>query len=105
MMKQQSTLIHKSPRKVPLAMQANFKDELDNMEKQGIILKFDGRQLNSPERLKSFVIVKKPSGPLCICLDPTDLKRYLVHPEYKTIDEIIDQLRNVLFHWMNHHDC
>ena len=43
------------------------------MESQGIISKFDGCDV-SPEWLNSFVIVKKASGALCICLDLTDFR-------------------------------
>ena len=49
------------------------------MEAQGIISKYDGRNA-SPEWLNSFVIVKKPNGSLCICLDPTNLNKDIVRP-------------------------
>ena len=45
------------------------------MEKAGIISKLDH---NTPTRwLNSYVIVKKPNGSLRICLDPTDLNKYI----------------------------
>ena len=46
--KQNGVPIQKTPRKVPLAMQEKFKKELDSMEAQGTISKFDGRDI-SPE--------------------------------------------------------
>ena len=49
------------------------------MEEQGIISKFDGRDI-SPEWLNSFVIVKKTNGTLRICLDLTDLNKEIVCP-------------------------
>ena len=77
--KQNGVPIQKPPRKVPIAMCEQFKKELDSMEDQGIISKFDGRDI-SPEWLTSFIIVQKPNGTLRICLDPTDLKKEIVHP-------------------------
>ena len=73
-MKQNGTPVQKPPRRVPIAMKDKFKQELDSMEAQGIISKYDGRDV-SPEWLDSFVIVKKSSMALHICLDPTDLKK------------------------------
>ena len=58
MVKPHSTLVQKPPRQVPIAMRYKFKQELDSMEAQGIIFKYDGHNA-SPEWLNSFVIVKK----------------------------------------------
>ena len=69
-MRPNGTPVQKPPQRVPIAMKNKFKQELDSMESQGIISKFDGHDI-SPEWLNSFVIVKKPSEALCICLDPT----------------------------------
>ena len=77
--KQNCVPIQKPPRKVPLVMREKFKTELDSMEAQGIISKFDGWDI-SPEWLNSFIIVKKPNGFLGICLDPTDLNKEIVGP-------------------------
>ena len=60
-MKQNGTPVQKPPRRVPTAMKDKFKQELDSMEAQGIISKYDGCDV-SPEWLNSFVIVKKPNG-------------------------------------------
>ena len=60
-MRQNSSPVQKPPRRVPIAMKDKFKQELDAMESQGIISKFDGRDV-SLEWLNSFVIVKKPNG-------------------------------------------
>ena len=79
MTRQNGVPVQKPPRKVPIAMRDQFKKELDSMEDQGIISKFDGRDM-SPECLNSFVIVKKPNGSLRICLDPTDLNKEIVRP-------------------------
>ena len=42
MTKQNGVPIQKPPRKVPIVMRDQFKKELDSMEEQGIISKFDG---------------------------------------------------------------
>ena len=56
---------------VPLALKDQFKQDLDNMVSQGILSKLDDANVNTPEWLNSFVVVKKPNGKLRICLDPT----------------------------------
>ena len=68
------------------------------MEKQGIISKFDGRDI-SPEWLNSFVIVKKPNGSLGICLDPTDLNKEIVRPvcNSQTMDDVIEKLKGAKY--------
>ena len=48
------------------------------MAKAGIISKLD-RNTPTPW-LNSYIIVKKPNGSLRICLDPTDLNKYVVRP-------------------------
>ena len=71
MVKPHSTPVQKPLRWVAIAMRDKFKQELDSMEAQGIISKYDGHNA-TPEWLNSFVIVNKPNGSLCICLDPTN---------------------------------
>ena len=78
-MKQNSMPVQKPPRRVPIAMTDKFKQELESMEAQGIISKYDGCDI-SLEWLNSFIIVKKPNGSLRICLDPTDLNKEIVRP-------------------------
>ena len=57
-MRQNATPVQKPPGRVPIAMKDKFKQELDVMEAQGIVSKFDGHNV-SPEWLNSFLIVKK----------------------------------------------
>ena len=97
-MQKDTTPVQKPPRKVPLAMQKAFKEELDSMEQQGIISKYDTKQNKAPVWLNSFVIVKKPNGKLCVCLDPTDLNQYIVRPVCNslTLDEIVDKLKGAV---------
>ena len=70
-------------------MKDKFKQELDAMEAQGIIPKYDGHI--SPEWLNSFVIVKKPNGSLCICLDPTDFNKEIIRPvcNSQTMNDVV----------------
>ena len=77
-MKQNGTPVQKPPR-VPIAMKDKFKQELDSIESQGIVSKFDGHDV-SPEWLNSFIIVKKPNGALMACLDLTDLNKDIIRP-------------------------
>ena len=42
-MKQNGTPVQKPPRRVLIAMKEKFKQELDSMEAQGIISKYDGQ--------------------------------------------------------------
>ena len=97
-MRQNGVPIQKPPRKVPLAMKEKFKKELDSMEAQGIISKFDGRDM-SPESLNSFIIVKKPNGSLRICLDLTDLNKEIVRPvcNSQTMDDVIEKYKGARY--------
>ena len=53
-----------------------FEDEIQSMEQQGIISKFDRN--TATEWLNLFIIVKTCNGDLRICLDPTDLNKDIV---------------------------
>ena len=65
---QTHTKCHPCPKttsqRVPLALKDQFKQELDNMVSQGILSKLDDANVNAPEWLNSFVVVKKPNGKL-----------------------------------------
>ena len=97
-MKQNSMPVQKPSRRVPIAMKDKFKQELESMEAQGIISKYDGRDI-SLEWLNSFVIVKKPNGSLCICLDLTDLNKEIVRPvcNAQTMDDVVHKLKDAKF--------
>ena len=98
MVKPHSTPVQKPSRWVPIAMREKFKQELDSMEVQGIISKYDGHNA-SPEWLNSFVIVKKPNGSLRICLDPTDLNKDIIRPvcNSQTIDDMVHKLKDTKY--------
>ena len=106
-MKQNGTPVQKPPRRVPIAMKDKFKLELDAMEAQGIISKYDGCDFSSewlnsffvgPEWLNSF-IVKKPNGGLRICLDLTDLNKDIIRPVCNslTMDDVIHKLKHAKY--------
>ena len=97
-MKQNGTLVQKSPRRVPIAMKDKFKQELESMEAQGTISKYDSCDV-SPEWLNSFVIVKKPNGTLRVCHDPTDLNKDIIRPvcNTQTMDDDIHKLKHARY--------
>ena len=95
---QNAAPVQKPPQRVPLALKDQFKQELDNMVLQGILSKLDDVNVNTPEWLNSFVVVKKPNGKLRICLDPTDLNPFIVRPvcNARTLDEITALLKDAV---------
>ena len=58
-----------SPHHVPHAVQPKLKEELDRMLKLGVIRKLDINKAS--DWVHALVIVIKPNGKLCVCLDPT----------------------------------
>ena len=90
-------LVQKPACRVPVAMKEKFKKELHSMVKPGIISKLD-RNTPTPW-LNSYIIVKKPNGSLRICLDPTDLNKYIVRPicNSRTLDDVSHQLKDAKY--------
>ena len=68
--------VQKPACRVPVAIKEKLKKELHTMENVGIISKLY-RNIPTPW-LNSYVIVKKPNSSLRICLDPTNLNKYIV---------------------------
>ena len=97
-MKKNSMPVQKPSRRVPIAMRDKFKQELESMKAQGIISKYDGRDI-SLEWLNSFVIVKKPNSSLCRCLDPTDLNKEITRAvcNAQTMDHVVHKLKDAKF--------
>ena len=84
-------------RHVHRSLKDKFEQEINNIEKQGIISMFDCNQ--ATEWLNSFVEVKKPSGDLRICLYPSDLNKCIVRPVCHsiTLDEGSFKLKDATF--------
>ena len=68
------------------------------MVKDGILTKLDKNQ--AMEWLNSFLVVRKPSGKLRICLDPTDLNPHIIRPMCNShiLDDIIHKLRKAKYY-------
>ena len=97
-MRQNASPVQKPPRRVPIAMKDKFEQELDAMEAQGIISKYDGCDFN-PEWLNSFVIVKKLNGSLRICLNLMDLNKDIIRPvcNSQTMEDVVHKLKGAKF--------
>ena len=84
---------HTEPiRHVPHAMQQTLKDELDKLVKEGILHEVD---ISEPiEWLNSFVCVKKTNRKIRLCLDPTHLNKWIIHPRHsaKLVNDILHRL-------------
>ena len=80
-----------------MSLKDKFKQEIHSMEQQGIISKLDHNQ--ATEWLNSLVVVKKPKSDLRICLDPTNLNKYIVRPmcNLNTLDEVSFKLKDAKF--------
>ena len=66
-----------SPRHVPHAVQPKLNEELDRMLKLAVIRKLDINEAS--DWVHTLVIVIKPNGKLCVCLDPRTLNSELQH--------------------------
>ena len=77
-----------------MSLKDKFEQEIHSMEKLGLISKLDHNQ--ATEWLNSFVVVKKPNGDLRMCLDPTNLNKYIVRPvcNLNTLDEVSFKLKD-----------
>ena len=69
--------IRKVPHKAPLALKDKFSAEIQSMTQQDILSEVT-QSMETPEWLNSFIIVKKTSGNLPVCLDPTDLNKHII---------------------------
>ena len=93
-----------APRKVPIHLEAAFKEEIESLVKQGILEEVK----EHTDWVNSYVIVEKDTGnhhspnhtvkkKLRICLDPRDLNEALEREPYHTrsVDEIIAKLQSM----------
>lgn len=79
-------------RKVPFKLMDQYKNELDTMEKEGII-----RKVNEPTDFENAVVIlRKPNNSLRICLDPQYLNSCLKREHFKlpTFEEISSKMNN-----------
>ncbi|XP_062713487.1 uncharacterized protein K02A2.6-like [Aedes albopictus] len=81
------------PRRVPIAMREKLKEELKNLERDGLIVK----ENRHTEWVSNIVLVKRKeqkSESVRICLDPIPLNAALKRPhmQFTTIDEILPEL-------------
>ena len=97
-------LARHAPRKVPVHLEAAFKEEIKSLVKQGILEEVKGHT----DLVNSYVIVEKDTGnqhapnhtikkKLRICLDPRDLNEALEREPYHTrsVDEITAKLQGM----------
>ena len=78
------------PRKIPISMFEKLKAELEKMKKLDVIEKID----EPTNWVSSLVIIEKPDGNICLCLDPKDLNKAIKrhHHPMPTVDEILSKL-------------
>ena len=83
------------PRRVSAPLRQKVKDELDRMEKFGVV----ERVQEPTDWVNSLVAVLKPNGKIRLCIDPKDLNRAIKREQYpmKTIDEVITRMPNAKF--------
>ena len=83
------TVIH-PPRKIPISMLHKLEAELDRMQKLDVLEKIE----EPTDWVSSLVVVEKPNGQICVCLDPKDLNRAIKrqHHPMPTKDEILSKL-------------
>ena len=78
--------------RVTQALQQPLKKELDHLVDLGIIRKLG---VDEPsEWVNSFVCVKKPNGKIRLCLDPTQLNKWIKLPihDVQLVDDILPRL-------------
>ena len=97
-MKLDAEPVRKAARRVPLALKDKFSKEIQSMVDAGILTKLTP-EMPTPQWLNSFVVVKKPNGNLCVCLDLANLNKSIIRPvcNMRTLEEIIDVLKGSLY--------
>jgi transposase InsO family protein len=68
------------PRAVPLSVLPKLKEELDKMEKEGIIRPCP----ETTDWVHNLVIVSKKNGDIRVCLDPRNLNKHLIRSRHYT---------------------
>ena len=67
------------PRKIPVTLRERVKEELENMEQQGIIKKVT----ETTSWVNSMAVNERKSGKLRICVGPKDLNKYVKREYYQ----------------------
>ena len=82
-----------APHHVLHAVQPKLKEELDRMLKLGVIRKLDINKAS--DWVHALVIIIKPNGKLCVCLDPRTLNSVLHHNVHnaKRFTDIISKIK------------
>ena len=83
------------PRRVPIALHAKLKAELDRMESVGVI----DRVTEPTDWVNSLVVVQKPNGQIRVCLDPKDLNKAIKRHHYQlpTAEDILSRMSGAKF--------
>ena len=86
-----SPVVHPT-RIIPFIQREKVKEELDRMEKLGVIHKAE----EPTEWVSSLVVLEKPNGKVRLCLDPRDLNKANQREHYpiamKTVEEVAAEL-------------
>ena len=82
-----------SPRRVPDTLRDSLQAELDRMESMKVIQKLDINKASN--WVHALVLVVKPNGKLCVCLDPHTLNSVIWHNIHNALRfvDIITQIR------------
>ena len=83
------------PRKIPQAMIDLLKEEIHRMMTLGVIRKLDINE--ATDWCHNLVLVRKPNGKLCVCLDPQTINkalRFNVH-NARTFQDVTSSIRKV----------
>ena len=81
------------PHRVPIALKAKLKAELERLEDLGVIQKGSG----PTDWVANLVIAEKPNGKLRVCIDPQHLNKGLKRSHYHLplIDDVLPELEDV----------
>ena len=87
-----------SPKHEAHALQEPFRKELERLHEQYILgpLRVDE---TATGHYNSFVLVPKPNGTVCLCLDPKRINQALIRPVHSgpTISDILLKLTNTYY--------
>ena len=84
--------VQNRPRRIPFALRADLDKKLDSLEKQEIIAKVD----KLTPWIWNLLAMRKPSGTVLVCLDPTDLNKAIQGNYYHlpTLEDVLLSLKN-----------